>query len=470
MASRVGGSAWAVAFAVFLLAPSAAAGSVLAVNADQVDVQGGTARAALASATIEKDACAGLTITGTVEHLHLEMDHSHADYAVLDKASSPLNPVSEPPLDADNAVVTISNPTAGCRIHAWLDAGMAATVAFPEGPTHLEPAPAVAGSYHSHTNSKRTWSAGGGPDLLAVGGGPGLTQLEGNLRLAIWEATLDVRAGNVSYHAILGEQQSPAQPLPGVGMPDVAKTFVVAVDVREAFTWFRGAHLSWTFPQGATVVTSSAHVEAPRGAAQLHNDVLPSSGTVPLLTVPAPRGDLHASGTRVLGSLEANAASAPGGQAVAAAGPRLPAWPLWAGAMLLLSAAGGRRLALEGMRRAIDADDCERAARLALAVWPATPESRVARVVCLLRLGRLDAAERALRPQRWRAQQATRSFLQARLEASRGEAAAARRHLAACFLLSPAFVADARADLALHGFVEGALGAGRGQDPREGYA
>ena len=97
-----------------------------------------------------------------------------------------------------------------------------------------------------------------------------------------------------------------------------------------------------------------------------------------------------------------DAAFAPNTKAVtigrAIVGPGLPLWSLWVVGAAVVAALALRRWAVVQMREAADADACRRAARLALLVWPSSAESRATRVVCLLKLGDLDAAERALRP------------------------------------------------------------------------
>ncbi|MEA3203514.1 MAG: hypothetical protein QOI63_1189 [Thermoplasmata archaeon] len=467
MASWVRGSWWAGALAALLLLSTLAqAAAPIGVDASHLDVVGGDTMARFAGAAFEKQGCSGLTVTGTAQHVRIEVEGSYQD-TTLGEAPTGTSHLDRQDFEANDTLLTLTDPTPGCRVAAWADPGAEATFAFPRGNRSLAPAPALATDYQSHGNLDRHFSIGG-PNLLRTTGDAGFTQVAGALRMDVWEATLDVHSPseNRTFHMALGSVTRP-NPNPPAQLPIFFQNGEV-----EALVWLGGAHLTWTLPTTAEVLASAAHVEAPAGRAELSDATLVSSGATvrgPALVIEAPRGDLHATGDHLQGTFESVPAAAPGGRTAFAAAHGAPAWTLWAAGALLVSAVGGRRWAVVGMRNAMDADDCERAARLALAVWPATAESRVARVVCLLRLGRFDAAARALRPQRWRAQQATRSFLQARLEASRGDAAAARRHLAECFLLSPAFVADARADLALHGIVEAALG--RLQDlHREGYA
>jgi hypothetical protein len=449
--------------AILLLSSTVQAAPSLTVEAARLDLRGhGDTTAALAGAAFQEKGCAGFTITGTAAHVHLEVDTAYNNLTVV--VSVTPKPTTRT-FDFQDAVITLSDPGEECRVLSWMDAGMAASMALPGGAVSLQPAPPDPTSYQPHTSGTRAKPTLGGPDLLLATADPGLAQVGGSLRLYAWDATLDVRSQNQTFHAALGTQESPF--VPAVPSPYLVGTAVE----QEAFLWLTDAHLVWTLPSGAQVLAAQARIDAPAGTAELHEALLPGHAPVPLLTIEAPRGVLHAGGGHLVGDFDAISTVTADGKAVSVAGARPPLWPLWACGVVLVSAVGGRRWALHGMRKAIDEDACERAARLALAVWPATAESRVARVVCLLRLGRLDAADRALRPRRWRSLQATRSFLQARLEATRGDAAAARRHLVECFLLAPAFVADARADLALHGIVEAALGRVHDLQPaREGYA
>ncbi|HUR62928.1 MAG TPA: hypothetical protein VM241_00445 [Candidatus Thermoplasmatota archaeon] len=458
-----GSAASAVLLGLFLLLPAADAGAATVVDTVRLDLHGGSAGASLAGAVFQGQACAGLSLFGTVEHVHLEVDRSAGPTLNGQVPLSKERTVTREDFDADGVTLTLSQTGASCIVAAWLDPGMAATVAFP-GDVGLTPAPVVPATIQSHGNASRAPAQVGGRDLVRATGPAGVAQLAGSLRLSVWEATLDLRAGNRSFHGFLGYSERGSATAPGQPAP-----LLVDTEQAEAYLWLTGARLAWTLPPQSEVLASTATVDAPAGSADLHDAFLDGApAPAPVVTVTAPRGTLRASGQHILGSLEVGSTSAVPGSAVAHPGARLSSWPVWAFGLLLVSIAGGRRLALAGLRSALDADACERAAGLALAVWPPSAESRVARVVCLLRLGRLDAAARALGSHGWRSQRATRSFLQARLEASRGNAAAARRHLADCFLLAPAFVADARADRALHGIVEAALGH-RGHH-REGYA
>ncbi|HEX2065570.1 MAG TPA: hypothetical protein VHI93_02040 [Candidatus Thermoplasmatota archaeon] len=454
----------AVGVGVFLLlsAPAAQAGAAATVDSARLELPAGSmASAQLAGAIFQDAQCGGLSITGTVARLRIEVDRSDASGVPGLLMLGPAR-VSREDFEARDAVLTLSGPHPDCRVGAWLDPGMAATFTAPGGALALDPAPPLPVSYGSHINGTRPRVQVGGADLLRLQGEPGLAQVEGHLRLSVWQATLEVQAGNASFRAVLGDTQRRAAPA-GLPLP-VAETVET-----EAFLWLEGARLNWTLPAGTEVLAGSASVEVRGGAAQLH-DALAPAGRIPRLSLESVRGTVHASGGRLVGSFEPVGEEG-GGMAAPLLGPAGEAPALWIVGLLLALAVVGRRAALRVMRRALDDDAYANAARWAGLVWPPSAEARVARVVCLLRLGRLDAAERLLHPRRWRSHAATRSFLQARLEASRGDAAAARRHLADCFLLAPSFVEDARADLALHGIVEAVASAVRKRPhAAEGYA
>lgn len=464
--------AWAIAAALLLLAlPAAEAGSArapakVAVDAADLSLQGdGNLTLAFAGASFQRNACIGLAITGTARHLHLEVDRVHSDLAVKDAV--PLSPdqVSQNSFDAESARVTISAPGAGCRILGWLDPGMAATTTLPPGPAGLQPDVEPARTYTAHASHTRHIPDIGGFGTVRTRGPAGDATVAGRLRMSVWEATLDVESPDGSFHVLLGQKDTPKGGVPGL----------IAYDELEAFLWLSGAHLEWALPPGSDLLASTCHVEAPHATAELGDAAVPApNGTMvrlPSLAVAAPVGDLYARGSRLVGSLTPtpNFAPATRSATVAAGFP----WGL-AGATVPLSlvAISARRRLLLGARSALEAGRPARAARLALLVWPANLESRVARVVGLLQSGRGREARRALARHGWEAHPAARSFLQARLAAGEGDPAEARRHLVECFLLAPAFVADARADRALHGIVEAALGRVRALrgGPAEGYA
>jgi hypothetical protein len=464
-------AAWAALLALLLL-PCAAGHPQLSVDASRVDLHGSSgSTVALAGAVFAKEGCGGLAVTGTAAHVHLEVDRAHIDAVVAGTVPSETKHDPSLLLDADDATFTLSATQADCRILAWADPGMAATLTVPVGALSLQAAPSIPTSHAARASAVRPDTQIGGPDLLASVGSSGVARMDGSLRLAVWGATLGIEAGSRSFHGTLGYNATPIWP----GVDGVDR-----VNETEGYLLLTGARLAWTLPPQATLLASAATLDAPDGRVDLHDATLVAGDgarvSSPLVSLDAPHGALHVSGSRLRGALDADTPLAEAGQplspATTLAAPGASAKALWpALAGLTVLALGARRLALHRMRRALDAGQHAKAARLARLHWPSNAESRVVRTVCLLRLGDLDAAGRALRGRRWRTQRATWSFLTARLEASRGNATAARHHLADCLLLAPAFVADARADQALRGIVEAALG--RVQDrrsAREGYA
>ncbi|MCA1810595.1 MAG: hypothetical protein LC623_01125 [Halobacteriales archaeon] len=466
MRARVRG--WvALAFALLFL-PTAQADATLSLRASGLDLHGpADVTAALYGALFQDDACPTLSVNGTADHIHVDLDRNMAPYVVANPVPGSENGTAPLPslkginegkqdsqsLDFDDARIQVTQAQPGCRLVAWAEAGEEAGIGLPRGPASLRAAGKEDAISHSGHASDRSISLDPADRLLVSAAGAGAATLAGALHLSVWMATLDIQSPRGSFHAVLGQEMRDAEP--PAGAPPTQ--FIKSQTDSEAFLRLEGTSLDLSRPP-ASLLAFRAHFDNPDGSADLKDAVILSSGAPSLASTPlkGPRGDAQARDDLLEATLTGGELTLNNGHTVALGGS-FPLWPLWTGGLLLVTALGARRGALLGMRRAADQDACERAALLAGLVWPANAESRTTRVVCLLRLGRLETAGRALQPRRWRRHQATRSFLQARLDASRGDLDAARRHLTDCFLLAPAFVADARADLALHGIVEGAL-------------
>lgn len=145
-------------------------------------------------------------------------------------------------------------------------------------------------------------------------------------------------------------------------------------------------------------------------------------------------------------------------------------WPaVAASAMLLSLVAGGllwrRRAAaaepLSRVTRALDKGRHDQAMAAAASSGLPLGSRRVLEAIAMIKAGRLDEAERVVKDPASGLDDAARHYLLAAVAASRGEDAAARRHLQECFRHDPAYRLEAAMNRQLRRLL-GAEGAGSG--------
>ncbi|HUR64030.1 MAG TPA: hypothetical protein VM241_06070 [Candidatus Thermoplasmatota archaeon] len=417
--------------------------------------------ASLRGYAADGSACGPGRIVGTAAQAHLENDTNEFALGI-----SPVGTPSHSASDHAGAAVTIELRDL-CRVILLPIAG-GTTVRG--AATHLAPRDGPP-TDHAPRGSTTRPPLRLDPTLSLDARLDGAFRLEGDVRLALWEADVTVQGadGATTIHAGKHSDRPPA-PLPDVAAGRMTQT--------EAYLDLYGANLT-AVGLGPSLLLNFAALRADDGFLLLDQAALQVAGKAVAggqvrLGAPAAleaRRDaskLHVQvGHAATLDVDGNRVTQPGGGASAGT----------LGVLLVGLAGGSLLLGTWGVKRATRrlAGTDRYARTVAMARWVAWlpllgRHERVILVVALLKLERYPEAEQALaRKRRWHAILPTWDFLMAHLRARTGDRAGAVRHLTACISIDPSYATDARADPALRPIVDEARHLAHGSRP-EGYA
>lgn len=395
--------------------------------------------------------CGALRITGNGATMHAEFDEVTSSVVVAGASPTPTNQTTRQDEYATVDVAIVG--TRDCRIVA-LPIEAQASARFETKSLAL----AQSGQLEiiARANSQRAASVlQETASMMAESSQP--VKVTGHVRLIVYGANITIVSPSGTQHFETGSFQTPV--VAGVGN-------VYSTTQREAYLDFEGAILVLADLASPAVNLDDGVITMDEGYGELREvrlDDARIAGTA-IVNAPFTIGLTGTSSGMSFQVLDAKGASLDG-QAFQLDRPA--AWPAVSPTGLIVVAAVifvVVAFVIRQRRRIRGFLDRQAYAAAASAARPIAwipivgRAARVALATSLVRLGRLQEAEQALRSREaWRSMEPTRSYLMAHIRAIQGDSRAATNHLIDCLSLNPGFVPEARADPALREIIDDAL-------------